>query len=135
MPGNYEDNNHTRLTCGRQTREPSSLGDKMRRHRVVHSPADLVLERDLQAQVETILKAHGWRYFHAWSSQHSAAGYPDITAVRPPRLAFLELKREGARPTREQQAWLDDIHALGLDQVEDYVVYPSGVDKLSDILA
>ena len=107
----------------------------MARRRVIRSPDDLVTERDLQSQVEAILKANGWRYFHGWSSQHSAAGYPDIVAIRPPRLCFLELKREGQKPRPEQQAWLDDINALGLDQVEDYVVYPSGIAKVQDILA
>jgi len=44
---------------------------------------------------------HGWRTAIA-----GYAGYPDYTAVRPPRVLFIELKDEVKKSTPEQEEWL-----------------------------
>ena len=105
-----------------------------RRTRTITNPAEMVTERDFQAQVEAILRARGWRYYHTWSSRHSAAGFPDLVCVRGSRLVFAELKREDQEPTDDQVAWLDAIRGLGLDQVEDYVFFPSGLRMIEELL-
>lgn len=52
-----------------------------------------------------------WRYYHTHRAQNSPAGFPDTVLVRPPRLVFAELKREGLRyqPSPAQHGWLDDL--------------------------
>ena len=36
-------------------------------------------------------------------------GLPDIIAVRPPRLLFIELKDDYSKTSPEQEAWLEDL--------------------------
>lgn len=68
-----------------------------------------VTEKDFQAEVMTAAKLLGWRTFHVLDSRGSAAGFPDVVAVRGPRLVMAELKRENGRVSDAQQAWLDDL--------------------------
>lgn len=70
-----------------------------------------------------IALALGWRGYHTHRSQHSPAGFPDLTLVRRGRLVFAELKRQAAKyqPTPEQEAWLEDlgeVAAAAVTQVE-----------------
>jgi hypothetical protein len=74
-------------------------------------------EQELLENITEMARWLGWRAYHPWRSDHSAAGYPDLTLLRarvgePPRLIFAELKREGRRPTRDQAAWLADLDRL-----------------------
>lgn len=74
-------------------------------------------EKDLQQCVMDTARLLGWRCFHPWRSDHSAAGFPDTVCVRsrpaaPAQLIFCELKRDGKHPTADQQAWLDDLAAV-----------------------
>lgn len=69
-------------------------------------------ERELQAYVEAMLKAFGWRYYHTHDSRHSAAGFFDLVAVRPPRVVFVELKSETGKLTEAQMAWYDDLELV-----------------------
>lgn len=77
--------------------------------------ADTMTEATLQAQIEGVLKTFGWRYYHTRFSVGSAGGFPDLVAIRGPRLIFAELKRQADRyqPTPKQQAWLDDLVGVG----------------------
>lgn len=89
-------------------------------------------ERDLQALVRQACGLYRWTYFHPWTSVHSPAGYPDVTAVRRERLIFAELKRQGQPPTPAQQQWLDALAQV--TQVECYVWTPADVDTLLELL-
>lgn len=74
-----------------------------------------VSEKDFSSQIEDLLKIYQWRWTHfrpAWSSKgyrtpiKGDRGFPDIVAVRPPRLLFIEVKSEEAKLTVEQEEWI-----------------------------
>lgn len=68
-----------------------------------------VTERDFQGEVLAAARLLGWRCYHTLDSRGSAAGFPDIVAVRGPRLIMAELKRQKGTVSDAQQAWLDDL--------------------------
>ena len=72
-----------------------------------------VTEKEWQAQVEQLARLNRWRVYHPWTSIRSAEGFPDLTLVRPPRLVFLELKRESGKVRIAQEGWLADLAACG----------------------
>lgn len=93
--------------------------------------AAAMLERGrdgLQQQVMDRLKAHGWLAYHTFDSRKSAPGFPDIVAISEPydgpwaRQIVIELKREGAWPSTDQQQWLD---AFSGAEVHTYLWFPS----------
>jgi hypothetical protein len=59
-------------------------------------------------------------------------GHPDLVLVRPPRLVYAELKSDAGRLAAEQQAWLADLRACG---VEAYVWRPGDWDAIEGLLA
>jgi len=63
------------------------------------------LERHLEAFVRGAAGVLGWQYYHTWRSIHSPAGFPDDVLVRPPRVIFAELKRDGTHLSANQQDW------------------------------
>jgi hypothetical protein len=63
-------------------------------------------EKSFQAQVEQLAKLYGWKIYHTRYSFRSAAGFPDLVLVRPPRLIFAELKRNTGTVTPEQWNWI-----------------------------
>jgi hypothetical protein len=74
-------------------------------------------ERELQAAVIEMARWLHWRVFHPWRSDHSAAGYADLTLVRArpgeaPRLLFIEFKTERGRLSPAQHEWLDDLRRV-----------------------
>lgn len=62
-----------------------------------------------------IALALGWRGYHTHRSQHSPAGFPDLTLVKAGRLIFAELKTERGKTTPEQDAWLADLRTVELE--------------------
>jgi hypothetical protein len=78
-----------------------------------------VTEREFQRAVVELARLMGWRVHHTrpaltrrgrWLTPiQGDAGFPDLVLCRPPRLILAELKRVGARPTPQQQAWLDAL--------------------------
>jgi hypothetical protein len=72
-------------------------------------------ETHLQASVEAELQLRGWRYFHTHDARRSVPGFPDILALRGPRLFVAEIKTATGRVSREQRAWLDAFELAGVE--------------------
>lgn len=67
----------------------------------------------LQDAILQLARLLNWRTHHAWISVNSGAGYPDLTLVRPPRVAgevgrlvFAELKGPRGKLSPAQRDWL-----------------------------
>ena len=73
------------------------------------------LERHMQSALEEHLRATGWRFYHAWNSQHSAPGFPDVLALRGDRILVAEIKGPKTRVTSEQREWLDAFTLAGVE--------------------
>jgi hypothetical protein len=79
-------------------------------------------EKSFQRQVIDLAHLHGWTVAHfrpamdrdgRWKTpvQADGAGFPDLVLVRPPRIIFVELKRDGAKLTDLQNKWADMLLA------------------------
>ena len=79
-----------------------------------------------KAFMDTILQAaeiYGWFAYHTYDSRRSTAGFPDLVLIKPPKVIFLEVKREKGRLTVAQAgvlAMLEDC-----SEVQAAVVRPS----------
>lgn len=73
-------------------------------------------EEVLLASVVQMARNLGWIVYHAWRSDHSEAGFPDLVCIRrmPDRVLVAELKREGMDPTPAQRTWLGYFEAVGV---------------------
>ena len=82
-------------------------------------------EEQWQRQVEGALDAFGWWYFHIPPTvlvcPHGTRiyrgirkGIPDICAIRPPYMIWLELKTERGHVSAEQKRVMDMLRACGL---------------------
>lgn len=55
-------------------------------------------------------------YYHTYTSRYSPKGFPDVLVLYSSgRLVVAELKRENAKPTPEQVAWLNAFSLITLD--------------------
>ena len=86
-------------------------------------------EADLQTLVEDVARTAGWL---CYSVRRADLGFPDLVLVKPPRVAFIELKTDAGRIRPEQQTWLDELELC--DTVTSAVVRPKHVDALLDYL-
>lgn len=98
--------------------------------------ARLVSEAEFQRAVLEYAEWNGWRAVHfrparikngEWRTPiqgKHAKGFFDTVLVRPPRVVFLELKREDGKMSPEQVEWLAALRQCG--GVEVAVVRPSG---------
>ncbi len=70
-------------------------------------------EKDFQRQVTDLAVLFGWEWMHiragrtmdSWRTPVSGtlgAGFPDLLLIRGGRIIFAELKRDGGKPTAEQ---------------------------------
>ena len=84
-----------------------------------------------QAQVVELARTLGWRCYHTHNSQHSAAGFPDLTLARGERLLFAELKTTKGRTTAAQEEWL---RALSVAGAETYLWRPGEWDAVVGLL-
>lgn len=99
----------------------------------------LITEASFQRDVEALLRAYGWIYYHAPDNkprngfvQNIKAGFPDIMAARGHRLLFAELKRETGELSEAQHEW---VAALSATCAEVYVWRPSDMPAISKVLA
>lgn len=82
-------------------------------------------ERDLETAVLDLSKLLRWRRAHfrpaqtrqGWRTPVSGdgVGWPDLILARPPRLIVAELKSAVGRLTADQDAWLSDLAACGIE--------------------
>lgn len=84
-----------------------------RSRKVVTQP--VAQEAGFQRAVVEYAQLCGWRVWHDADSRRNAPGLPDLILVRPPRLLFAELKREGGRVRPEQREWLAALAACGVE--------------------
>ena len=92
-----------------------------------------ISERQFQNQVLQLARLYGWLAYHTWSSIHSAAGFPDLVLVRPPRLLFLELKSAKGKLSPTQLQWGS---ALSACPGAWYGVFrPDDLERIADLLA
>ena len=85
-------------------------------------PASALTEKQFQSQVIEAAKWFGWDVYHATLSKWSEKGWPDLTLMRPPRLAFAELKSAIGRVSPRQSYWLE--HLRQCEGVEVYLWRP-----------
>lgn len=101
-------------------------------------------EKDFQRQVIDTARALGWMvaaFRPALSAsghwltavQADGKGYPDLTAVRPPRVLFIELKNDNGRLTPEQVIWLG--HLKDCPGVETFIWRPSDAEEIIKVLS
>lgn len=105
-------------------------------------------EAAFRRQVMDLARLHGFRAVHFKTSlnprgQHltvyegEGKGYPDLTLVRPetagrrPRVIFAELKAGKNTTTPEQEAWLADLRAAGM---EAYTWRPEDITTIANLL-
>lgn len=90
------------------------------------------LESNWQATVTDCASTFGWTWYHTHDSRRSSAGFPDLVIVKPPRLLFAELKREGEYPTAKQRMWLALLRAVPC--IEVYVWRPSDWEMVKQVM-
>lgn len=91
-----------------------------------------VTEAQLQRTVIELAETFGWRWHHETDSRWSRAGLPDLILVRPPRVIFVELKKEDGALRRAQGEWLTDLARC--PGVESYVWRPSDLSEVEEVL-
>jgi hypothetical protein len=69
-------------------------------------------EKQFLAVVVEAARLLGWRVYHTYDSRRSAAGFPDLVAVRGPRLVVAELKTAAGKTSADQNEWLAALAAV-----------------------
>lgn len=84
-------------------------------------------EKEWHAEVVALLQWHGYSVYHAWSSQHSEAGFPDLFAIhkRTGDRFAAELKTQTGRLSEHQLRWMA---LFDLARIDWYCWRPSDVD-------
>ena len=72
-------------------------------------------ERQLQAQVMSLIDTLGLVGFHVFDSRRSNPGLPDVVAVGRHGVIYRELKTSKGKLSRMQTYWLDTLLAAGQD--------------------
>lgn len=101
----------------------------------------MMTEAEWQRRVIAVAKEHGWLVCHVGKAQvrpgrtitPAATGFPDLVLVKPPRVLFLELKRDSGKARPEQIEWLRALQ--GCDEVAAYVARPSDAPRVLDLLS
>jgi|TARA_R110000824_G_scaffold248337_1_gene437455 hypothetical protein len=95
--------------------------------RASHPTSLIVDERSWQNTILELADLKGWYVYHNPDSRRSAPGFPDLCLIRPPRLVFVEVKRETGSLTKKQK---DVLSMLTACDVENYVARPSDWQQL-----
>jgi len=103
-----------------------------------------MLEADWMVAVGEALDWLGWRWIHhrpgrtgsGWvtaTQGNAAAGFPDVLAIRPPRVLFLELKTDKGRVSPQQEDWLAGLKDSG--EEAHLIRLPREWDRLMELIA
>ena len=97
-------------------------------------PQTVIPEADFQATVVGIAVLNGWTVFSTKDSRRSPKGEPDLRMVHPvwKRMVWMELKKEGEKPTPEQDEALSVLERAG---EECYLCRPSDLDLIERVLS
>lgn len=90
-------------------------------------------EKAFQAEVIQRAKRYGWKHYHTTISKRSAAGFPDLILIRPPRLIAAELKVGTNRLTADQETWLELFR--GVPGLEVHVWRPTDWELIERLLS
>jgi hypothetical protein len=93
----------------------------------------LVTEASWQAQVVAAAEVYDWYIYHNPDSRRSTAGFPDLVLIRPPRVLFMELKRQTGRLSPIQREVIAALEAC--PGVEVQVARPSDWEQVCSWLA
>jgi hypothetical protein len=83
-----------------------------------------ISESAFQAQLEHLLRLHGWKYTHFRAAQVRGrwmtplagdAGFPDLVATNGDSVMFIEVKSAIGRLSAGQKAWLNLLSAAGME--------------------
>lgn len=89
-------------------------------------------EASFQQQIIDAAHYAGWLVYHTYDSRRSAPGFPDLVLAHVERgVAFLELKKQGGRPTDEQKHWIETLTKAGHRAT---VLWPEDLDWLLKFL-
>lgn len=91
-----------------------------------------ISEKQFLQDVRDFLRLSGWLTYHTLRSKGSEPGFPDLVGVRPPRVVFIELKREDGVLTPAQKTW--NVTLWMCPGVERYVFKPSMWDDIEALL-
>jgi hypothetical protein len=95
---------------------------------------DLISEKQWMTTILEMATAHGWELrYHTYDSRRSSRGFPDLVLVRPPRILFVEVKKERGKLTRDQEVWMKALEMCPM--VESYVWKPSDGDEAERVLS
>jgi hypothetical protein len=75
-----------------------------------------------------LLEACGWWVHHETDSRRTHPGFPDLWAVRPPRLLVIETKTAKGAPDLPQLWWMEDLLRCRGGGVEYHLFTPSAAD-------
>lgn len=92
-----------------------------------------VSEADFQRFVFDVAKRGNWITYHTYRSDRSPRGFPDVVAVRPPRVLFIELKKQRGTVSEAQAVWLAYLRAC--PGVEVYIWRPEDEATVKEVLA
>jgi hypothetical protein len=92
-----------------------------------------VTEQAFQETVQQAADLYGWWWYHTNDSRRSRPGFPDLVLIKPPKVIFLEVKREKGRLTVAQA----DVLAMLSDcsEVQAGVVRPSDWEQVVEWLS
>ena len=99
------------------------------------APSSLLRETEdgFQAWITQLAHLCGWDVYHTHDSRHSAAGFPDLVLVRPPRVLFAEVKAETGKVSPAQRRWLNWL--TDCPGVETYLWWPADRAHIERVLA
>lgn len=91
-------------------------------------------EEAFRQQVRQIARMYGWTMqYHTHNSRRSDPGWPDEVFAHPERkrIIFVEFKSEKGKIRPEQQAWINMLHAAGMEAA---VWRPQDMDLVAEVL-